>query len=314
MVELVAIINSFNRLHLLRDAVASLCKALRQVPSKTAVIVFEAGSTDGSAEWLAQFAVDNPEVDLRVIEAKPAEASSFSAGENAACALALKLYPTCRWFFLFETDNWLASAEPILKAIEFLERRPDVAAAGFTVRKHSGQPAGFGCRLPTVWQFLVGPHITCWLRLESPRQKELPLCDVVYTSPLLVRCTAWEQSGGFDADRFPFSDCDLDWAWRLRKMGWRMAVIQTNAVVHDNRESLSQWSSSRVLHFHRSRLKLLERHQGAWVRLFKPLLLLRHCIEWFVLWLSSWPQRNRADSLDKRASLIKTVLNSYEQV
>src|SRR5699024_2555903 len=101
-------------------------------------------------------------------------------------------------------------------------------------------------------------------------------CDVVYTSPLLVRREAWERSGGFDSAQFPFSDCDLDWAWRLRKLGLKQAVVQTEAVIHDNREALSHWLASRALHFHRARLRLLRRHRGEWILAALPALWMRH--------------------------------------
>ena len=50
-IEFVAVINSFNRRELLEKALASLTRALREAPFGWAVIVFEAGSTDGAENF-----------------------------------------------------------------------------------------------------------------------------------------------------------------------------------------------------------------------------------------------------------------------
>ena len=68
-VELVAIINSFNRRALLERAVASLAGALRSARVGSAVIVFEAGSNDGSAEFLSTWRENHPVDNIFVIEA-----------------------------------------------------------------------------------------------------------------------------------------------------------------------------------------------------------------------------------------------------
>ena len=46
-IELVAIINSFNRRELLEKAIASLTQVLRKATFGSAIIVFDAGSNDG---------------------------------------------------------------------------------------------------------------------------------------------------------------------------------------------------------------------------------------------------------------------------
>jgi GT2 family glycosyltransferase len=137
------------------------------------------------------------------------------------------------------------------------------------------------------------------------------LCDVVFTSPLLIRREAWLQTGGLDAEQFPFSETDVDWAWRCAESGWKMAVVESEQVVHDNLQQASSWSANRVIEFHRSRLRLLKRHRGEWIGLIKPLLFLRHCIESLLLTFRKTPDAVTASKLEKRKQMIRTVWNDY---
>lgn len=320
IIKLVAIVNSFNRLSLLQLGFPSLVAALKSYPFSSAVVVFEAGSNDGSQDWLRQFCQQNVDIVIEVVYPSPGQDTSFSTGVNVACEYAVTKYPDLEWYFLFETDNWIANVEPILLATQLLKDQEKLAAAGFTVLKHSGHPTGYGCSFPTIWQFLIGQQLTYLLQLENPKHKEWKwfqntrwtTCDVVYTSPLLVKRTAWEQTQGLDATVFPFSDCDIDWSWRLHKLGWQTAVLDVQGVVHDNKQELSSWSSTRVIHFHRARFQLLLRHVGKWVKWLKPVLLVRHSLEFLILLLLLFRLKYPKNSLKKRLILLKSVFNDYE--
>jgi GT2 family glycosyltransferase len=317
-VELVAIINSYNRHTLLERAIASLSEALRSARFGSAIIVFEAGSNDGSGEFLGWWRENHPGDKLGLIEASP-NRRSFSDGVNIACTEAIARFPKCRWLFLYETDNCLKSAEPLEKAIALLERQPQIAAAGFTVKQHDGKFYGYGMRFPTALSFALGRNLAARLNLHAPNNSAWQLsdgirwrrCDVVFTSPLLIRREAWEQSGGFDAPNFPFSDTDLDWAWRCAKLGWKMAVIASDDVVHDNLEQLSAWSANRAVDFHRNRLRLLKRHRGKHVAMLKPFLFLRHWLETLILARASAADPIAKDKLAKRKQMLRTVWSDY---
>lgn len=285
-----------------------------------AVIVFDAGSTDGSVEWLKKYAPGEPSLPIELVQPSADEDTSFSAGINAGCRHAFGRFSELEYILFFETDNWLAGSKPLRQACALLSAEDRLAAVGFTVCKHTGERAGFGCPFPGVIGFTVGQQLTHRLCLDRPDESDVcesggikwfP-CDVVFTSPLLVRMTAWNQSGGFDAAAFPFSDSDVDWAWRLHKAGWSNAVIPTNEVVHDNRETLSEWSMQRVINFHQARLRLLERHRGAWVAAFKPLLFVRHLLEWSLLFCLRLLGRTNSASIAKRRRLLGTVFQGYQ--
>jgi len=84
------------------------------------------------------------------------EDRSFSAGVNRAAEQALASFPDTKWLFLYESDNWVAGAEPIKEAIKVLEVHDHLAAIGFTVRKHSGAEIAYGEPFPRVWNLSSG--------------------------------------------------------------------------------------------------------------------------------------------------------------
>jgi GT2 family glycosyltransferase len=315
-IEVVAVINSFNRRALLEKALASLSDSFRSASFGSAIVVFEAGSKDGSLEFLRSWASLHPGDNLVLIES--ASDSSFSEGVNRGTAMALERFPACRFLFLFETDNWLQSAEPVSQAVSLLKQEPRLAAVGFTVKRHGGQLCGYGMSFPTALSLVLGLNLTDRWNLERPDNSPWKttngfrwrMADVVFTSPLLIRREAWLQTHGLDAEQFPFSECDVDWAWRCAEAGWKMAVIASDQVVHDNLQQASAWSANRVIEFHRSRLRLLKRHRGRWIGLIKPILFLRHCIETLLLAL-----RRRTDvtatKLQKRKQMLRTVWSDY---
>jgi len=205
------------------------------------------------------------------------------------------------------------------KGISLLKREAQLAAAGFTVKQHDGKFYGYGMRFPTALSFVLGQNLAARLNLAAPNNSAWRLsdgirwrtCDVVFTSPLLVRREAWEQSGGLDTANFPFSDTDLDWAWRCAKLGWKMATIASDHVVHDNLEQLSAWSANRALDFHRNRFRLLKRHRGKHVGLLKPFLFLRHGLETMILARASAANPIAKDKLAKRRQMLRTVWSDY---
>lgn len=319
--QFVVIVNSFNRKALLVKALESLVNAVDPGLVDYAIVVFEAGSTDGSREWLAEFASQRRDLKLEIVGSGETEDSSFAAGVNRACRHALETFPEAEFLFLYETDNWISSPQPLVAAIQLLRKEPALAAVGFTVRLHSGKPAGWGCSFPTVLSFVLGPQLSMWLgiphariRMQNSDGVEWFPADVVYTSPLLIKAAVWRSLGGIDAERFPFSDSDLDWAWKATRAGYRLAVIPTDAVIHDNLNALSNWSSMRMLHFHLARFRLLRKYRGPGVVLAIPALFLRHLAEYAVLATMVLLGRRPALSLKKRWLLLGSVWSGYEAI
>jgi GT2 family glycosyltransferase len=321
-IDIAIIINSLNRFVLLKESLIALSVWIpnSKFNNRFVVVVYDAGSTDGSVTWLKEEA---PKLGflLEVIIPKAGDDTSFASGINSGVAYAVKSYPSLKYLLFYETDNQILELKPLEGALVQLEKRERLAACGFTVRLHGGGSAGVGQPFPSILNFALGKNIVDRLHLEKAFFKwqddidgiSFSEIDVVYTSPLLVRLDAWKESGGLDASTFPFSDCDVDWARRLRDLGWKMGVIRTDAVIHDNRETLSAWSKSRAIQSHRSRLKYFKRYYPKSIFLAWPLLLLlRHLLELIsTQFLIKEPVR-RVKLSEQFYLLLKSTIRNYE--
>lgn len=316
-IEFAVIINSFNRLELLRESLPSVVDSLNtSLPKNYAVVVFDAGSTDGSVDFIQEFASDDQTFPLILICPPSSTDRSFAAGCNAAIQQASATFPNLKWCFLFETDNFITNPNAISFGIKLLENEDKLAGVGFTVKG-----AGFGASFPTPISFVLGQQISQYFRLEQPKidnwypiaESSWGYSDIVFTSPILIKHSVWQSTGGMDAIQFPFSDSDCDWCWTVHEKGWRLAVINVFGVTHDNRGIASGWSSKRVLDYHRARLRLLIKHRGDWILNIKPFLAIRHYLEFLILLLKSIFSTRAKSSLSSRVILLKTVLSNYEE-
>src|SRR5690606_8485932 len=145
------IINSFNRLSLLKNALAALSSWLpkSEFNDKYGIVIFDAGSTDGTIEWMKS--IENQEnLIIKLIVPSQGQDTSFSAGLNAGVKYAEKILPDLKYLLFYETDNQILSGEPLINALNILEKYKELSACGFTVRYLNGQPAGAGMTFPKL--------------------------------------------------------------------------------------------------------------------------------------------------------------------
>ncbi len=315
-IELCVIINSFNRLELLRGSLSSVSECLNEVYSdQFGIIIFDAGSTDGSIEFITEFAHQNQDFLLILLQPQSDQDSSFSFGCNTAIKMSAEIFINLKWCLLFETDNYINNPKAISLAVKLLEQEKQLAGVGFTL-----EGAGFGASFPTAFSFVLGQQLSKYLSLSEMNIKtrypfagtQWEYSEVVFTSPILIRYSAWQETEGMDANRFPFSDCDTDWCWTINKKGWRLAVLDVSGVIHDNKMIASEWSNKRVLNYHQSRLQLLLKHRGDWILWLKPILFIRHCLEYSILSVKALSSAHAKKSLETRKILLRKVFNNYQ--
>ena len=319
-ITLAVIINSFNRVQLLKEALSSVLENVQHTVQPSAIIIFDAGSTDGSLECIQEMASQVQTPAIFCLVSSVTTQNSFSAGCNAAVCFAAEQFPNLKYCFFFETDNLILNPSALPLAIQLLEQEQRMAAVGFTVERRDRQKTGFGNRFPTPFSFLIGQQIAQAFRLDQMPIKEWQsfeqtswgVSDVVYTSPLLVRYKAWQAIGGMDSERFPFSDSDLDWCWMAAKSGWSVAVLDISGVIHDSQNQDSSWSENRVMDFHRARFQLLTKHYGHSMNWLKPLLFMRHNVEFILLKIFTPKTERVMRSLQQRQILMQSVFNGYE--
>src|SRR5271170_8012313 len=106
-VKLAVVVSSCNRLSLLQVGLPTLYRSLVDCPFASAIMVYDAGSTDGSREWVRAFDAYSQKVSVEIIEPGAGDDTSFSAGVNTACRQAAAWYQNLAYYLFFETDNWI---------------------------------------------------------------------------------------------------------------------------------------------------------------------------------------------------------------
>lgn len=86
--------------------------------------------------------------------------------------------------------------------------------------------------------------------------------DWLQGSFLVVRGEAVRATGGFDEDFFMYGE-DMEWAWRLRRAGWRALYLPEPVVQHIGGASGRDRQSALYVAHLRGRIRFFERHRGA---------------------------------------------------
>jgi GT2 family glycosyltransferase len=238
------------------------------------VVVVDDGSTDGSAEQAAA----RPGV--RVL---PSPGRGFAAAVNAGVAAVaadrlLLLNSDC--FVEPDTAQRLRTA---------LDRDPTLGLCAAALVREDGSRAKTFDRQLTIYRALreaVSLHL-------SPLQEGCGVASACFV-PLacaLVSRRAWDSVGGLDS-RYRFYFEDHDFAWRLTRAGWGLAVDWDARAVHveggsSQRLDPQQWFSQ----FHESRMRYLrKRYPRLWLvyaALWVPSAIL-HAAAWLLRGSRPW--------------------------
>lgn len=89
--------------------------------------------------------------------------------------------------------------------------------------------------------------------------------DFTLGATMMLRREVIEQTGMFDENFFMYAE-EVDWAWRIRKAGWRVLCVPAAHIVHLVGQSTSQARSRTFINLWESRLKLFRKHYPAWKR------------------------------------------------
>lgn len=98
--------------------------------------------------------------------------------------------------------------------------------------------------------------------------------DFPLGATMMLKRAAILQSGGFDEDFFLYCE-EVDWARRIRKLGWRIACEPRAHVIHLGGQSTGHARPSSFVHLWRSRLLLMDKHLPGWKRRLARWLIVR---------------------------------------
>jgi GT2 family glycosyltransferase len=180
---------------------------------------------------------------------------------------------------LFDSDAYPLT--PFANRVrEHFELDARLGQLGFRAQDQNGSPTESFFSEPTQWSLILGQALYARVRRNALRPSNL----CVITGCMATRMEAYTQVGGFDAE-FDFLDVDVDYSMRLRRRGWKVEVDPSIKVFHVGGGS-PQLLRHRVLHFYKSRWRLLHKHKLMWSpRLARAVILARLVCEKKVLQL-----------------------------
>jgi N-acetylglucosaminyl-diphospho-decaprenol L-rhamnosyltransferase len=267
------IVNTSQR-ELLLCGLDALARERDGLPFATEVLVLDNGSRDGSA----QAAREHRAVD-KVIALD--ERRGKAEGDSQLLRRARG-----RYALLLNEDSELRPGAT-LALHEALERNPHAACAGAKLLRPDGagtaaEGGGQACawRFPTPLTALAGAlfvHRLYTVQSKGARTREVDWCQ---SSALLVRREAAAQVDYLDPDFFVYSD-EVDFARRLRDVGWRSLYVPGAVAVHHEQLSTDVVPEPRIVEMARNRDLYMRKHHSRAAALT-------------VRWLTAWSYALRA--------------------
>jgi N-acetylglucosaminyl-diphospho-decaprenol L-rhamnosyltransferase len=323
------IVVSYNVRELLRACLEATFASLARAPELDVTVwVVDNASADGSAEMVA---VAFPQV--RLVASR--ENLGFAGGNNLALRASGFGEPGSRGaeeqrgrgaevqtlrapgstlhgsrpdlVLLLNPD-----AEPVDDAIgqmaRYLLAHPEAGGVGALLRYPDGRFQHGAFRYPGLLQL--------WLDLFPPRPRRLldsrlngrypraayeggrpfPI-DFALGAALMVRGAAIEAAGLLDEGYFMYAE-EVDWCWRIRRLGWPFYCVPSAVVIHHGGASARQFKSHSFVNLWRSRRRLYDRFYGP----------VRRWLAGRIVRLGMWSQTRRARAAAARGEITPTEL------
>ena len=245
MKKIAVVILNWNGSQMLKQYLPVL---LKHVSADTAVYVADNASTDDSVQMLKQ---QFPEVSLITFE----ENYGFADGYNKALQQIEATYYVLLNSDVEVTENWLS---PL---VDFMDTHPEYAAcqpkllsiADRKMFEYAGAAGGYIDKLG--YPYCRGRIFD---KLETDHGQYNTIADVHWATGacMMVRREKYNEIGGLDG-RF-FAHCEeIDFCWRLRLAGYKIACIPTSKVFHVGGATLSRSNPTKTFLNFRNNLTML---------------------------------------------------------
>jgi GT2 family glycosyltransferase len=179
-----------------------------------------------------------------------------------------------------------------------------VGCVGFKTVDNKGNDTGNFDYEPSLIGFVAGQQLhSKFKHLDFfSRKRILPFsCAVSFRKKCL------EEMNYFDEEKFSVLDADNDLSIRIHRSNWKLIFAREIEIYHEGGNSIPR-NHKRVLTYHQSRWRLLEKHGLIrWPRLAKLLLGLRVRVEILVLRLKLKATEADIDKLQGREILLKEI-------
>ncbi len=272
--DVAAVIVNYNtRDHLLR------CVASLRADGVKEIVVVDNSSVDGSAAALA--AVD-PAVFLPT-------GSNLGFGSAANVGAGATSGP----LLLVMNPDAVVEAGAVGAMVEALDSDDGLAVVGPRVDNPDGTRYPSARRFPELG-VAVGHAFVGLVRPDNRFTRRYKMLDVdrevaanvdwVSGTCMLVRRSAFEAVGGFDADYFMYVE-DVDLCWRLHRAGWQVGYEPKARVVHTVGASSDLMPYRMIAAHHRSLLRFATRTTGGPRRALLPVVAVGLAVRMVLAWV-----------------------------
>lgn len=251
------IIVNWNSGEQIQDCIAAVLDSGSEMVSR--IIVVDNGSTDGSADALAQW------TNVRVISA--GENLGFSAACNVGAAAGDSRY------LLFLNPDVRVEGDSIPTSLAFMERleNADVGICGIQLVDEAGEVSRTCARFPSVGRFVIGalgidkipPFHGRGMRMADWLHNETRAVDHIIGAFYLIRRDIFDRLDGFDERFFLYLE-DLDLSIRVKEAGWKSVFLPTARAFHAGGGTSRQVKAHRLFYSLRSRLLYAFKHFPRW--------------------------------------------------
>ena len=271
-IDLAVVIVTWNNAAVIGDALQSLIDDLGESRLRHEVWVVDSASDDQTVEIARR---DFPAIKLIENERN----IGFAAANNLALrrlgfgdAPPEQEQPTA--VFLLNPDT-VTHRGATRRLYDELLSRSDAGVVGARLTYADGSFQHSAFRFPGLRQIWAELFPTTGRLLESSfngryarsRYADDRAFEVDFTlgATMMLRREVIEQSGLFDEDFFLYCE-EVDWAWRIKNLGWRIFCVPTAHVTHIGGGSTSQARPSSLIQLWKSRLLLYDKHHPTWKR------------------------------------------------
>ncbi len=241
------IIVNWNTKALLRDCLTSIVRTVQNIAYE--IIVVDNGSQDGSASMVRQEFPQAIAIENKVNK-------GFAAANNQALAVMQG-----RYALLLNSDTVLAE-QAVDKLFRFMEGNPRAAMACGQLLNANGSRQNSIAAFPSLFTLMTNASL-----LEYLWPSRYPSKRYTYQNPveidsgigacLLVRKETLDEVGPLDERYFFFFE-ETDWAYRMRKAGWKIFHVPGAFIYHFQGQSIGRDSRSRI-EFYRSRYQFFRK-------------------------------------------------------
>lgn len=265
MVDLAVIIVTWNVREQVGNALKSLIADVEINGPSISIHVVDCASSDGTIE-----AVESNFPQVNVIRSE--QNLGFAAGNNLALrtigfgSLSSDNLPGAVYLLNPDTIT-ISGATRILFDSLMAKAQVGLVGARLSFGDGSFQHSAFhfpGLRqlwvefFPTPGRFIEGRFNGRYPRAWYQAGKPFPV-DCVLGATMMLRREVVQQTGMFDEQFFMYCE-EIDWAWRIRRAGWKIECVPAAHVVHLGGQSTSRVRPQSIVNLWISRLRLFQKH------------------------------------------------------